>query len=83
MRLATALMALVLLGNASALARSPAGSPDREFYRSSDGQLVHRPTRGSNPAFGRVTATCRDGTSSYSHHHRGTCSGHGEVAAWQ
>lgn len=28
------------------------------------------------------TARCRDGSYSYSHHHRGTCSHHGGVAVW-
>lgn len=59
------------------------GSFGEEYYRSSDGSLVHRPTRDANPAFGPVTADCRDGTHSYSHHQRGTCSGHGGVAQWR
>src|SRR5436190_3994641 len=29
-----------------------------------------------------ATARCRDGTLSYSQHHRGTCSHHGGVAQW-
>lgn len=29
-----------------------------------------------------VTAICRDGTYSYSHHHRGTCSHHKGVSQW-
>lgn len=29
-----------------------------------------------------ATAVCRDGTYSYSLHHRGTCSRHGGVARW-
>lgn len=35
---------------------------------------------GSAPA--GATARCRDGTYSYSRHHRGTCSHHGGVAVW-
>jgi hypothetical protein len=31
---------------------------------------------------GTPTARCKDGTTSYSAHHSGTCSGHGGVAAW-
>jgi hypothetical protein len=31
---------------------------------------------------GTPTARCKDGTSSYSAHHSGTCSGHGGVAEW-
>jgi len=31
---------------------------------------------------GSPTARCKDGTTSYSAHHSGTCSGHGGVAEW-
>jgi hypothetical protein len=31
---------------------------------------------------GNPTARCKDGTTSYSAHHSGTCSGHGGVAEW-
>ena len=31
---------------------------------------------------GTPTAKCKDGTTSYSAHHSGTCSGHGGVAEW-
>lgn len=79
MRLCTALAMLFLLAASTALCREPHGSPDDAFYRSTDGQLVHRPTRAADPADGKVTATCRDGSLSYSHHHRGTCFGHGGV----
>jgi len=51
------------------------------YYRSSDGSMVHRPTK-SNRDYGRITAYCRDGTHSMSHHHRGTCSHHGGVGHW-
>ena len=53
-----------------------------EYYRSSDGSMVHRPTRG-NVDYGRVTAVCSDGSRSFSHHHHGTCSHHGGVASWR
>jgi hypothetical protein len=36
--------------------------------------------RNPNPT--GATARCRDGTLSYSQHHRGTCSHHGGVAQW-
>jgi hypothetical protein len=29
-----------------------------------------------------ATAQCRDGSYSFSEHHRGTCSHHGGVASW-
>ena len=52
------------------------------YYRSTDGSLVRRPTKEAGD-FGRVTAICGDGTLSFSHHHRGTCSHHGGVAEWK
>ena len=53
-------------------------------YRSRDGSSVHQPARtrdGSKPH--GATAKCRDGTWSFSHTHRGTCSRHGGVAHWE
>lgn len=52
------------------------------YYRSTDGQMVHRPSPG-NTDYGRVAATCRDGSRSFSHHHQGTCSHHGGVGVWR
>jgi hypothetical protein len=50
-------------------------------------KTIHRggeSIRSSNFEFGndRPTAICRDGTYSFSMHHRGTCSHHGGVARW-
>lgn len=56
---------------------------DHSYYRSSDGAAVHGPTRETSAAYGPVSADCRDGTHSYSHHHQGTCSGHSGVASWR
>jgi hypothetical protein len=55
----------------------PSGSsePSRSSGRSSS----HRSERS---APGGATAVCRDGSYSYSLHHRGTCSHHGGVAQW-
>ncbi|KWF20315.1 DUF3761 domain-containing protein [Burkholderia pseudomultivorans] len=54
-----------------------------DTYRNRDGDTVHAPARSRS---GRVpegaSAHCRDGTYSFSRHRRGTCSGHGGVAAW-
>lgn len=84
MRLRNALAAFVI---AACLLAGPACARDSHssngFYQASDGEMVHGPTRGCNPVYGWVSAACRDGTQSYSHHHRGTCSGHGGVAAWR
>ncbi|MGI4945760.1 MAG: DUF3761 domain-containing protein, partial [Janthinobacterium lividum] len=51
------------------------------YYRSTDGSMVHSPTKG-NGNYGRVTARCGDGSNSFSHHHQGTCSHHGGVSSW-
>ncbi|KVD70174.1 hypothetical protein WS62_12885 [Burkholderia sp. ABCPW 14] len=54
-----------------------------DAYRNRDGETVHAPAHSKS---GRVpkgaTARCRDGAYSFSRHRRGTCSGHGGVAAW-
>jgi hypothetical protein len=52
-------------------------------YINKDGVRVHSPahiTDGTQPA--NATAKCRDGSYSFSKHHRGTCSHHGGVAHW-
>lgn len=52
-------------------------------YTNSDGYDVHSPAKSLNgqvPA--GASAQCRDGTYSFSQHHRGTCSHHGGVAVW-
>lgn len=54
------------------------------YVSRSDGQSVHQPAKtrdGSRPM--GATARCRDGTWSFSHTHRGTCSRHGGVARWE
>lgn len=53
-------------------------------YTNRDGRDVHAPARsktGQVPA--GATAQCRDGSYSFSRHHRGTCSRHGGVAQWE
>ncbi len=74
MKLAAIFAALVLFA-------APAEARRGGYYRSVDGSMVHGPTRG-NQDYGPVTARCRDGTRSFSHHERGTCSHHGGVAGW-
>lgn len=44
-----------------AAARKPPPIAGYGFYQSTDGQRVHKPTKGVNPAYRKVTATCRDG----------------------
>lgn len=78
----------ILLGSVHAREfREPdEGSLDRHghYVSRSDGQSVHQPARtrdGSKPP--GASAHCRDGTWSFSHTHRGTCSRHGGVASWE
>lgn len=52
-------------------------------YTNADGNDVHSPTKSLNgQAPSGASAKCRDGSYSFSHHRRGTCSHHGGVAAW-
>ncbi|WP_345778413.1 DUF3761 domain-containing protein [Dyella sp. 2HG41-7] len=56
---------------------------ERGSYVNKDGVVVHRPAHtesGAAPA--GASAQCRDGSYSFSLHHRGTCSHHGGVAKW-
>jgi hypothetical protein len=52
-----------------------------DYYVNVDGICVHRPVQAYGPPIG-ATAKCRDGTYSFSRHHRGTCNHHGGVASW-
>lgn len=49
-------------------------------YRNHYGEIVHSPSCGRHSE--HKMAICRDGSRSYSHHHRGTCSRHNGVARW-
>lgn len=63
---------------------SAAGIPIEDgYYVNKDGQTVHRPahTRSGKAPAG-ASAQCRDGSFSFSTHHRGTCSRHGGVDHW-
>ena len=53
---------------------------NNNYYVNSSGHLVHSPSCGEEHE--KRTAECRDGSVSYSEHHRGTCSYHGGVAHW-
>ena len=56
---------------------------EQGHYINSSGNVVHahaHSTTGATPA--GASAQCRDGTYSFSQHHRGTCSHHGGVAIW-
>jgi hypothetical protein len=52
------------------------------YYRNVDGVSVHRPMHSRSRMPGS-SAVCRDGSQSFSRHHRGTCSHHGGVASYR
>jgi hypothetical protein len=54
---------------------------NNRHYVNSSGHRVRSPTCESEP--GHHTAHCRDGSESFSEHHRGTCSHHHGVAYWE
>ena len=56
-------------------------TPPPHYYTNSAGEKVQSPTY-SNTVPAAATAQCRDGTYSFSHNHRGTCSHHGGVSRW-
>jgi hypothetical protein len=63
------------------VARSSTCAPN--YYRNSYGVCIHRPLKTQNSAAPQgASAQCRDGSYSFSQHHRGTCSHHGGVARW-
>lgn len=57
------------------------GPTGGRHYRNVDGNSVHSPMRADRRPSG-ATAHCRDGSWSFSQHHRGTCSHHGGVGSW-
>ena len=71
---------------ASPAARAASAPPrlvEPGHYRNVDGAIVHVPAHtdtGAAPS--GASAQCRDGSYSFSAHHRGTCSHHGGVARW-
>lgn len=61
-------------------APAPATCPNGTYVNSA-GNSVCRPHESDQAPAG-ATARCQDGTYSHSQNRRGTCSGHGGVAAW-
>jgi len=54
-----------------------------DYYRNVNGVCVHRPVKPKRSEVPQgATAQCRDGSYSFSQHHRGTCSHHGGVGRW-
>lgn len=54
---------------------------DIDYYTNVNGKTVQSPTYYYSAPVG-ASATCNDGTYSFSQNRRGTCSGHGGVASW-
>ena len=61
------------------LATSLPGLAGEHSHKSTNTLRQHK-THGVRPA--NATAVCKDGTLSYSQHHRGACSHHGGVRRW-
>lgn len=76
--LAAALVSVLFSGPAEARRH---GYGHSEYYTAVSGHRVHRPVQANRPPAG-ASAQCRDGSYSFSEHHRGTCSHHGGVARW-
>ncbi len=56
---------------------------ERGHYHNKRGEEVHSPAHSkTSKAPTGASAKCRDGTYSFSHSRRGTCSRHGGVAQW-
>jgi Protein of unknown function (DUF3761) len=79
-----AAVALLLLYSFNSHARSPRNESDlisHRYYENIDRHRVHSPSAtysGQRPP--DASATCADGTYSFSEHASGTCSHHGGVA---
>ena len=77
---ATALLAVACV--VGQISDANAYACNNRHYVNSSGHVVHSPSCGNESEPPQHTATCRDGSISYSEHHSGTCSGHGGVAQW-
>jgi uncharacterized protein DUF3761 len=79
MRLVVALSVLAAL---TAQTREAAAyACNNNHYVNRSGHIVHSPSCGQETGL-HHTAECRDGSTSFSEHHQGTCSHHGGVAHW-
>lgn len=64
-------------------ASSEANLSSHGSYINKYGEVIHSPAKSkSGKAPAGASAHCRDGSYSFSHSHRGTCSHHGGVANW-
>ncbi len=76
MRALLALLAFLAVAGQSG--EAAAYACNNRHYVNSSGHIVHSPSCGRESP--HPTERCRDGSFSYSEHHRGACSGHGGVS---
>ena len=76
----TVMIIAILCGIFGQVRDAHAYACNNRHYVNSSGHDVHSPSCGRKSP--RHTATCRDGSISYSEHRHGTCSGHGGVSHW-
>jgi hypothetical protein len=74
------LAAALLICFAAQCGEALAYARNNNYYVNSSGHVLHSPSCGQEHE--KRTAECRDGSVSFSEHHRGACSHHGGVARW-
>ena len=74
---------VVLVALAGRAREAAAYACNNRYYVNSSGHVVPFPPSCDQENSFHHTAECRDGSTSFSEHHRGTCSHHGEVAHWE
>ena len=79
----TVMLIAILCGIFGQVRDADAYACNNRHYVNSSGHVVHSPSCGNESEPPHHTATCRDGSISFSEHRRGTCSGHRGVARWE
>ena len=79
----TVALIAILCGIFGQVREAEAYACNNRHYVNSSGHVIHSPSCGNESEPPRHTATCRDGSISFSEHRRGTCSGHRGVARWE
>ena len=74
------LAAALIIGLGMEASEAFAYACNNRYYVNVSGHIVHSPSCGQEHL--KRTAECRDGSVSYSEHHRGTCSDHGGLSHW-
>ena len=81
--LRTVMILAILFGTFGQVSDADAYACNNRHYVNSSRHAVHSPSCGNESEPPHHTATCGDGSISYSEHRRGTCSGHRGVAHWE